>query len=379
MKNPLRPRPLLQNKFRVNGVPVDWEPIRGLTSIGASLGSKGSKVLVTGSRVTADLVLAGSLVAGSYPFYWNVDSPELASFTCKLMGFDSCAFCSSNSIDVMVSGKAPGPSFFGSLKEADLSSLDWREVSQVGEISADLKPYLDAFRDAFQGITLMGIEKSILVEANNDQTKLIAEAFEELGGRMPAVLIKSSYKADLTYRDRYVWPFSEEDLWSRAVSLALQLGGKLAVPLDAPSVLEEVMDRNGEKLVRVGITEYDLSSSDNGFDIGVSSHGYWVRPKLHRWKDAAVASVAYAIPMKHPISLPPSYSVEVNGTPNMAALGWTLHEGWGWKAGVGDVDGHRVTVVQEVGKVIVRAEGRDVAQAREIDEKVAKIIGGHSP
>ncbi|MGC8635416.1 MAG: hypothetical protein ACP5T5_00005, partial [Thermoprotei archaeon] len=131
----MRPRPLLQNKFRVNGVPVDWEPIRGLTSIGASLGSKGSKVLVTGSRVTADLVLAGSLVAGSYPFYWNVDSPELASFTCKLMGFDSCAFCSSNSIDVMVSGKAPGPSFFGSLKEADLSSLDWREVSQVGEIS----------------------------------------------------------------------------------------------------------------------------------------------------------------------------------------------------------------------------------------------------
>lgn len=379
MKSPLRPRPLPQNRLRVNGVPVDWEPLRGLASIGASLGRKGSKVLVAGSRATADLVLAGSLVAGSYPFYWDTVSPELASFGCRFMGFDSCAFCSNNSVDVMVGGRAPAPSFFSSLKEADLSSLDWREVSQVSGISADSKPYLDAFRDAFQSLTLKGIERSLLVEENNDQTRLIVEAFEELGGRMPEVRAAPDFKGDLVYRDRYVWPSHEEDLWSRAVILALQVGGKLAVGLDAPSTLEEVMERNGGKLVRVGVTEYDLSSSECVFDLGVSSRGYWVRPKLHMWKDAAVASVAYAIPMERPVPLPSSSLTEVTREPNIAALDWTVYEGWGWKAGIGDVDGYRVTVVQEGEKATVRAEGGDATQAREIAERVAKIVGGRLP
>ncbi|WP_449461770.1 hypothetical protein PQ610_05170 [Tardisphaera miroshnichenkoae] len=379
MKNPLRPRPLPQNRLRVNGVPVDWEPIRGLTSIGASLGSKGSKVLVAGSRATADLVLAGSLVAGSYPFYWDTSSPELASFACKLMGFDSCAFCSSSSVDVMVSGRAPAPSFFSSLKEADLSALDWREVSQVSGISVDFKPYLDVFRGVFKGLTFRGIEKSLLVEGNNDQTRLIAEAFEELGGRMPVVRTASGFMGDLVYRDNYVWPSHEEDLWSRAVLVALQVGGKLAVGLDAPSALEEVMERNGGKLVRFGVTEYDLSSSECAFDLGVSSRGYWVRPKLHMWKDAAVASVAYAIPLEHPVPLPPFSLTEVAGTPNIAALGWVTYEGWGWKAAVGDVGGYRVAVVQEGERATVRAEGEDATQAREIGEKIAKIVGDRSP
>jgi hypothetical protein len=374
----LRPHQLPQGKLKVNGASVDWDLIEGLVSIGASLGGPGSKVLVAGTRVTADLVLAGSLISGAYPFYFDTSSPELASFACELMGFDSCVYCDLLSVDVVTGGKPANSSFFESLRKTDLSSIDWREMSHFSTIDLSAKPYLDAFGSVFSMVSLRGVNKCLVTEESNDQTRLMAESFKELGGNMVEVQSRSYLLGDFVYRDRYVWPLKEVNLWGQAISLALKLGGRLAVGIDAPTGLEEIMERKGGKLIRRGISEYDISSFGESFDVGVSSSGYWVIPALHRWKDAPAALVANTINFESDISFQSPYAVEVMRPVDISKLNWETSTGWGWRASAGNVDGSEVLVIERNGKVTVKVEDRDAAKARLVAEKVIAIIDGSS-
>ncbi|MGC8631205.1 MAG: hypothetical protein ACP5T2_02090 [Thermoprotei archaeon] len=347
----------------LNDVLVNWDPVGGPLSVGAALGGQKKKVLVSGNSQIASTILSGISLSGGYAFQWPADLPSsLASFACNYFKFDACAICRGDSVEILVNGRAPAPTFMNALGSVDLSSFSWDNSSERGWFSMSSKPYLDALTDFFSWAPLHGRSISLLDEGNSLESQLTIEFLKRLG----ADAVSASFATSDFLGFEGGRPFRMKDSqkinpWSAVLGyFGMIKNGVVAISMDAPANFEEEIEEEGGRAIRLGLELNDMSAGNEAFEAGVTSKGDWIFPSIHRWKENVGAMVAFAFAHNHEFKPLPSFSKEINASKvDVTKLGWPASSGWGWVAFRNEIDGYWATLQLRGETVVIKVEGND--------------------
>lgn len=342
---------------------MNWDPVGGPLSVGVALGGQKKKVLVSGNNQIANTILSGISLSGGYAFQWPADLPSsLVSFACNYFKFDACAICRGDSVEALVDGRSPPPTFMEALGSVDLSSFSWDNSSERGWFSMSPKPYLDALTDFFSWAPLHGRSISLLDEGNSLESQLAIEFLKRLGAdAVSASFATSDFLGFEGGRSFRVKNNQKINPWSAVLGYFRMIkNGVVAISMDAPANFEEEIEQEGGRAIRLGLELNDMSAGNEAFEVGVTPKGDWIFPSFHRWKESVGATVAFAFADKREFKPLPALYKEINAPKvDITKLGWPTLSGWGWVAVRNEIDGYWATLQLRGEKVVIKVEGND--------------------